>query len=404
MTDHVRRRVDGVTVEKTFDADRFPLPAVTFEINSERDQALEVTITDDVPPEVDMEQVGLHPDYHADSWTPKAEGQVEFNYELDPGESLTTIYGVHDVEASPDAFLYQPQVSVGSYQVEDAAVTALDTSSDEAEEPVEVVEEVADTTSDETMSARPTPSVAAEDTDSTEEDADEPTVAAEPDLVTPATDGSGATVESSTTGRVDGGTLVARLAEAVRKDRVAEEDLEALRSAIGGSTSHETRVSHLQSRVSDLEAYTDALEEFIDEEGTARQVLEAVEADIEEIEERIAGLERRLDEEAEQRTQLSESLTETTARVDTMEGTFYDVESNLDDMAEQIERLEEEQSELAARVEGTVPDLEGDMQSLKDSMSDVRSDVASTRENIEDLQAWRDQLTSVLSGGSESGD
>lgn len=109
----VERTVDGVTVRKTFETDAFPVPAVEFEISSAREHSVEITIVDDVPPDVDMEQVGFHPQYHSDQWTPYPEGRVEFEHELPPRGSVTTIYGVRLDETDPDTFLQHPRISVG---------------------------------------------------------------------------------------------------------------------------------------------------------------------------------------------------------------------------------------------------------------------------------------------------
>jgi len=79
----------------------------------------------------------------------------------------------------------------------------------------------------------------------------------------------------------DAGDVAGALAEAIRQDEVSDEDMETLDEAFGGiSGSTEVEIEHVQSRVSELEAYTDALEAFLDDNGPAQDLLAELEADV----------------------------------------------------------------------------------------------------------------------------
>jgi predicted nucleic acid-binding Zn-ribbon protein len=232
-----------------------------------------------------------------------------------------------------------------------------------------------------------------------------------------ATDGSGASVEPGQPTRVDGATLVARLADAVREDRVSEEDLSVLASAFGPSASQDTRVSHLQSRVSDLEAYTDALEAFIDENGTAQQLFEEVDADLSETRERLADVESRLGTGEEKRSNISKEVEAMSDRVATIEEGLADLGAKLEALHRDLARVDRSHEDLEARV-AELGSLEAELDDLRDSMDDevsdlaatvdsvretadaTRTDVEETISDVEDLREWREQLTSVLGADS----
>ena len=82
----------GVTVVKRFEADEFPVPAIAFEFSSDRDGAVAVTLSDEVPDGVAVEDLGFHPEYGSEHWTID-EDEIRFEYELEPDDEYTTVYG-----------------------------------------------------------------------------------------------------------------------------------------------------------------------------------------------------------------------------------------------------------------------------------------------------------------------
>lgn len=455
----VERTVDGVTVRKSFETDAFPVPAVEFDIRSTRDHSVEVTIVDDVPQEIDMEQVGFHPQYHSDQWTPYPEGRVEFEHEVPPGGAVTTIYGVRLDGTDPDTFLQHPRISVGGYDLDEPILRDVDDTEEDSEEsavesapveteppisipegdPSEVVREVVGSEPDTLASVDsghppdegklrdPQVSESGEDETSeltqvvrrVDEETDEEQSRENSDAAptAKATDGSGAMVEQAPAQRMDGSKLLSELADAVREDRVPEEDLDVLESAFGTSASQDSRVSHLQSRVSDLEAYTDALEEFIDQNGTAQQIFEDVENDVVVLKDRLDTVETSIEEGAAERAVLDEGLTDATDRLATVEDGFDDIDGRISSLTHDIARIDRAHEELEASM-AELEALEDEMDRLKDEMEDevtnlsasvesvrekaetAMSDLQSTQGDVEDLRTWRDELTTVLGAGS----
>lgn len=102
---------DGLTVRKTFTADEFPVPAIRFAIESERDTQVTFRLSEDIPESFPMDKVGFHPDYHSDDWTAFQDNHVEFTGTLEAGAELVTVYGIRiDDERTAEAFLTEPTV------------------------------------------------------------------------------------------------------------------------------------------------------------------------------------------------------------------------------------------------------------------------------------------------------
>lgn len=101
----------GVSVEKCFDGEGFAVPAIRFELTSEREVPVLVTIVDRIPDGFPMKGVGFHEDYDHDRWTAYEDNRVEYERVLEPGERIVTVYGIRI--GSPDQarpFLVEPQI------------------------------------------------------------------------------------------------------------------------------------------------------------------------------------------------------------------------------------------------------------------------------------------------------
>jgi len=102
-----------VRVGKGFEAERFPVPAVAFEIESLADEPIRIRLVDRIPESFAMEGVGFHPDYDSDNWTAYRDHRVAYERTLDPGESVLTVYGIRiDDPDEATAFLDEPTVEL----------------------------------------------------------------------------------------------------------------------------------------------------------------------------------------------------------------------------------------------------------------------------------------------------
>jgi len=158
---------------------------------------------------------------------------------------------------------------------------------------------------------------------------------------------------------------VVALVERLESGDVPADVRERLRDELGATapTSLEAQVTHLQTRLSEFEAYRNALEEFLDEKGTARDLLTEVESELENLRERVDSLERTVEAERSERR----------------------------DLAEAVDRLEDRLDERAPSDQ--VASLADAVESLESDFDQLSGDVA---ENAE----WREQVASAF---AESG-
>lgn len=114
------------------------------------------------------------------------------------------------------------------------------------------------------------------------------------------------------TRNADPAATVEALVEAFRSPRVSEERLGLLRDHLtdGTSSSTDVRVAHVESQLARFEAYVDALETFLDDNGTGQEALAELRTDLESQQTRQAALESDVesvvDEVATLRTEVGE--------------------------------------------------------------------------------------------------
>lgn len=417
---------EDVVVEKSFEPDDFPVPAIAFTLRSERDTAVSVRLVDTVPDDVSPENIGFHPKYGAEFWDVE-DGRIVFQRELAPGEEYTTVYGLRGGDADTAAkFMSEPTLESvdpsGSDDDEDvdaaldaAAIdgigqsddaesgddpelaasdepeelpgsdvpagldgeeaTALDdlTDSDESigDDRSTAVDDVGETATEqpapETTDGRP-----AADSSSDDDPAvpDHATEASEDDPEIAASSGTDIDVSSSS----EDGTLVSKLVAELEDGDVDDEELMVLRDALGldfASASVEARIEHLQSEMSDLQAYTDALESFLDEEGDAQTLIEETRDSYEETTDRLGDLEAEIESV---RSDLDE-------RLDSIEATIDDrIDAKLESVSSELETLEQR------------------FETETDARDDLEADVERLSEEIESVAEMRDRLTNALGG------
>ena len=263
------------------------------------------------------------------------------------------------------------------------------------------------------------------------------------------------------------GGLAATLAAEIRAGEVSDADLDALRGELdpGLPRSADVRIRRLQSQLADLEAYSDAIKEFIDDEGTGAELVERLDAELEAVTTELEDLHDGLDAAAADREAIRDDVdalgddlaatddrldtvdeTATTAadgvddvhdRADAIEDHIDGVESDIDDLTDDIDDVAAEIGDVAADLDDTddyVARVDDDLGEVREEVSTVDADVADVRESlsadvadlraevtaltdelqrvddieaeIEELQAFRDRLNSAFGpgGGSDGGE
>lgn len=400
---------EGVRVTKAFEPEDFPVPAIAFEFASDRDEPVTVELVDEVPSGVSANELGFHPEYGSEHWTID-DGRLVFERELEPGETYTTVYGIRATGTDAvEQFLSDPVIE----RVEPPLSTEPMT--DSADETVaDVIPETTPSESD----FRPK-------TESAEEDI-EPIELTDPAQSPPAEPVGSAPGPDPSRGEF-GGTVVAQLAREIREDEAPPEDVKLLREAFeiagqrGGSIT--ARVDRLQEDVSKLRAYTDALEEFLDEHGTGQQILDGFRSDIADVEAQLSEIDDRVsanDEEVaavrDEMDGVRSDVASNRAAVDDVEDTLdglpadvADVRSEVTNLGEDVDliwrELGETQRDFAdlledvEAVEDDVGELRSSVDGMADEMTAVRSQVQAVEERVDDLadeMADRDEARAGL--------
>jgi len=391
---------DGVTVDKRFEEDEFPVPAIAFEIQSSRSETVTVVIVDDVPEDVAVEDLGFHPEYGSEYWTID-EDQITFEREIEAGTEYTTVYGIRATGTEDvEKFLTEPRIESVDPPLEESDDTVVDEdSSDVVRDVISGDSDAVPGLDDEESDDEDVETLDLKDPNDPSDDGAASGAAAVPDGDE---DGDAASVES----------LVGALAAELRNGNVNEDDVKLLRKAFdivddGSGGSVDARIQRLQTEVSDLLAYTDALEEFLDENGTAEQTIEGFRNEVE-------SLQSELQEVGELARGHEEALSNIDSTVDSVESTVQSLESDIDEVEETVNGVEGTVDEVEEAVDGvegtvdgveeTVEGVESDLDSLESQVGDIdtegiRDDIEDIESEIEDLKEWREQLSTVIGGG-----
>lgn len=110
-TESITASLAGITVEKTFELDRYPVPAVAYRIRSDRATAAEVRLVEGVPEGVDPADVGFRSSLDGDHWH-RGDGELVWHGTVGPGDDVVTCIGVRtDTERDVFRFHGRPQVA-----------------------------------------------------------------------------------------------------------------------------------------------------------------------------------------------------------------------------------------------------------------------------------------------------
>ncbi|QSG09403.1 hypothetical protein [Halapricum desulfuricans] len=414
--DPVTASSDGVTVAKRFEADEFPVPAIAFRIESRRSEPVTITLVDTVPEDVAVEDLGFHPEYGSEHWTIDDQ-RIMFEREIEAESEYTTVYGIRSTGTDDvERFLTEPTIEQVDPPLEEGDDVLDESSSD-------VVKDVIAGESD---------SVPGLDDD--EEDDEIETL----DLKDPndpdARQAQSASGDEAADAEVDQSDVTTTLLAEIHHGAVDDDVVRALRqelsldgaSAGGGAT--DARIQHLQNEVSDLTAYTEALEQFLAENGTGDQLIEDFRNRLTSFEDELDRVQRLTTENEEELDEVRSDVGDVSDRVsgveDTVgevegtvqefEGTVGEVEDTVETLDSQVESIDSEVDSLGDDVNGMdehLSTLEDEIDSLRDDIEDIDSRVSDVDDvggriddiesEIKDLKQWREQLSSVIGGGGD---
>lgn len=357
---------EGVAVRKRYEQEDFPVPAIAFQFRSGRDVEVRVTLRDDVPPDIEVEDLGFHPEYGSEFWEVTAD-DITFERTFDPNEEYTTVYGIRATGTDDiDQFLTTPTLAVEPQMAADAEasngvdapITEPPADGDDpiAGEPEAADEEDLDTLdlSDPNDEIPTTATRAVEDGETAQERA------------------AGSGVETAED------SIVEAMAAELRQNAVAKEDVTLLCKAFDLAAedrgSVRAKVDKLQQDVSEVVAYTDALESFLDENGTA--------AEIGAFEERFEAVQSEAQEAMRTVEDHGADLEDLRATVESVETTVAELEDTVEDL------------------QGTIGEIEADVAAVREQArgEEIEAEIAALEGDVEELKQWREQLSSVIGG------
>lgn len=395
VNDRVTISSENITVTKRFEEDEFPVPAIAFELTSSRTEDVRVELKDAVPDGIAVGDLGFHPEYGSEYWTIE-DDVIKFERKIAAGATYTTVYGIRATGTDNiDQFLTEP----------DLEVTGTADSSDDLDD---IVPDQDTETADEMISSDDVPDL--KDTDDVNLDLEEPglrddTEEAVADMETPegepeeseeaVTDPSqeGSTEEEIVTVE---GSLTSRLAREIKQQEVSGEDIKFLRRTLelagheGGSTA--AVIDQLQSDIADLRAYTNAMEEFLDENGTGEQLIEGFSEEIEGVNQEVEDF--------------RETLDAFDSRLKDVQGTIDSNREELDDLGSEVTEMSEEVNSVTERVETVDEEVGGigeQVESVSSDVTDVEADLDELDGAIDGIESKIDALESEVPGGDLSG-
>ncbi|WP_436929167.1 hypothetical protein [Halosimplex halobium] len=177
------------------------------------------------------------------------------------------------------------------------------------------------------------------------------------------------------------GSVADRVAAELRRDEASAQTVATLRRHLTPDRpgTVEAKLDHCMTRIGELDAYVDALEEFLDDEGTAEQLLAEVREDLQRVEARTEDVARRVEAVEAAQSRLDDRLAA--------------VESELDDLDEEVESVDE----LSASVEELDAGLSETRAELTDAVEAVESDVSRLDDDVESIEEWRSTVVTALS-------
>ncbi len=432
--DEISLSSDGVTLTKTFTPDDLPVPAIRFRLESIHDQPRTVRITEQIPASFSMDSVGFHPEYDAENWTAYQDNRVVYERVLEPGDTIETVYGIRiDDPADAAPFMTPPDLTVttadsgGDIAPPDIDEPDLEDIAppEETETLKEVIAEtsddgsglgLADTPLDDHAETTPTddaePDTATDSTDtSAAETASESSAPATTesstadDKPTPQTEVESQPAEPPSTDTVSHEdaakspptveptsepSLVATLVEELESEDLDAEQRQALQEALGVTAPHsvDARISHLQSRVEDVAAYSTAMETLLDDRGPDGEFLPDLHEDINSIETELTTLETRIDE-------LTETVTTVETDLESVSQTAEETEATVGDLQTRLTTVEETVADLDESLD--VEAIETDIAETTAELETLRDQLETTQADIQEIQEWRQRLGEMFS-------
>lgn len=362
---------DGVTVEKTVRRKDEETLSVEFTVTTTLDHPISLVIEEPIPADVTLEEIGFHSDYW-NNWFVE-ENHLELCVDLEPEADHFTLYGVQaDAETDPGWFLAEPTIDV-THKAGTAPTTEDDADAAATQQT---------TTTGTESDSQPT----APESDSE---------SAVPDEESSTTDDSREPTDSS---------MLAALAADIEAADPDSKPLDVIRNTLdrqdtGSPTSVQVRLERVESEVNELAAYTDALEEFLDEYGDGQSLLQSIEAEHERFESRLDTTAQQLDTLDDQ----LDTLDDHASMLESLQADLEAVDSRLAALESGHEATDDRTHANEQALEGlsrSVSDLQDHVERVESTVADQTGDLQDTLQELENtvsgVQRWQQRFVDLV--------
>lgn len=179
-----------------------------------------------------------------------------------------------------------------------------------------------------------------------------------------------------------------------------DEDLAALREALGieRSRSETVRLQHVERRLTEFEAYIDALEAFIDDNGTADEVIADLESSVDSMSERLDRIEDDVQALDRRHEEVREALDEHDRRFSAVVDRLDGLESTVEELESTAEELESTTAAHDSRLAELADSQTETREQVDESVDEVRSDLEQVVDRIDSLESSWENLKAAFGG------
>ena len=327
---------NGVEVSKRLDTDTYPLPTIIFEFESTRVETLSLELVEQLPDSCTVQDIGFHPDHNGQGWSVD-DGMLHYECMLDPSTKTSTLYAIRATDPDFSEILDREPI----IQVTQSSSTGPESPFIDAVEATKVSHPAGEGVNE--AISRESVKKGISDTP--------------PDHLAVAASEASDDPE-------DGSTVVEQFISDVQHGRVSDRQLADLQLIFHpGEGSFDARLSWVQTEVSNMEAYIDALEAFLDDRGGGEQLIAEFDDRLEHLESHTETLQKATENQEDRLDTLQSTLT-------TLEKSFQQIEDDFDTLYGSVDRIGDE-------LETALPE------------DDVTGALDEIREKLESVEAWQ---------------
>lgn len=337
MHSEIREHRDGVQLIKHFEEDEYELPAVVYEFTSGRSETVSVRVVESISDSFEPEKLGFYKDHKPEEWA-VTDDELVLEVEIEPESDYKIGYTLRptapvemdELVASPQEFSVSPEQKAftrgGGSDSASGSVSTISTESTES-------------------TTQPSPV-----SGSTENGRGQGESSEYPWETARSNEEISSTAEATeTTGDVSqdkGASLIDQFVAELQSDRVSDDSLDYLEDQFGSgphkSGSMDARLTQLQRDFADLRAYTTALEEFLDENGSANEIITSLETRLDMVQDEVDSLESTVTDQGSEVTAIRNDLRVLQSEVESVSNELSATANDIAELSAAVERIDEQ--------------------------------------------------------------